>query len=550
MRSAVLPVITAVSALCVALCTGCAGSGPAAVPARPGLAGTWVGGFQDGPDWVFLQLGLEARGDRWHGSFDLPVQFVSGQRLERVEARDGRVAFDVPQGARRWRFEGRRDGGSIAGHVAGDGTRVPFRLERLAAADGDRHTGTYRLDDGRTVHLRRWVELGLGGLLFVESTTGRLGALFPTSGSTYFSGPSALVTHPVESVVRFEAAGDGADRVVWTRRGVEVRGRRVPLREEEVTFANGTVELAGTLVLPEAGAARRHPAVIVAPGGTGAGTREMGRHLADFFALHGVAVLVFDKRGTGASGGDWLRSGFEDLAGDVLAGVRSLRARADIDPERVGLLGFSQGGWVVALAAARSADVAFIISQSGPGVTPLETERYRVEHWLRADGFAEADVQAALRLQGARYEAARTGEGWDAVAVLNGQARRERWYPYVGDTSGPDDPFWAFWRLIRDFDPAPVLRNVRCPVLAVYGEKDTYLPVAKSAAVWREMLDRAGNRDVTVKVFPDADHSLLSAKTGGLRESPRLKQFAPGVLPLLRDWVLAKTAGEADQPDG
>ena len=540
MHPAVLPA----TSLLFALCLGSAGFG--SPPATGGdAAETWVGGFGDGPDWVFLQLRLERRGDELHGSFDLPVQFVSGRQLERVEVGDGRIAFDVPHSGGRWRFQGRVGGGSVVGHVEAAGGRVPFRLERLAAADPGRYTGTYRLDDGRVVHMRRWVELGLGGLLFVDSSTGRLGALFPTSDSTFFCGPSALVTHPVDSVVRFDAAGGAAERMVWTTRGADVSGRRVPLRQEEVTFANGQIRLAGTLVLPEAGGGRRHPAIVIAPGGTAAGSREMGRHLADFFALHGVAALVFDKRGTGASGGDWVRSGFEDLADDVLAGVEVLRAREDISPRQVGLLGFSQGGWVVALAAARSPDVAFIISQSGPGVTPLETEQHRVEHWLRADGFGEAVVQAALRLQRARYACARTGEGWDELARLNEQSRLEPWYPYVGDTSGPDDPFWVFWRLIRDFDPAPILVNVRCPVLAIYGDKDTYLPVANSAAVWRETLRRAGNRDVTVKVFPGADHSLLGAKTGGLKESPHKKRFVNGVLPLLRDWVLARTGAEA-----
>ena len=175
-------------------------------------------------------------------------------------------------------------------------------------------------------------------------------------------------------------------------------------------------------------------------------------------------------------------------------------------------------------------------------MTPLEQERYRVEHWLRADGFPDDQVRAALHLQRSAYEAARTGKGWDELAKLADQSRGEPWYPYAGDFSGPDDPFWEFWRLIRDFDPVPVLEKVRCPVLSLYGDKDTYLPVDKSSAVWKECLERAGNRDVTVKVFPDADHSLLSAKTGGLKESPYKKAFAPDLFPLLREWVLARVA--------
>ena len=176
----------------------------------------------------------------------------------------------------------------------------------------------------------------------------------------------------------------------------------------------------------------------------------------------------------------------------------------------------------------------------------MEQEQYRVEHWLRADGFPEADVRAALRLQRLGYECARTGEGWDQLAELQRQSREETWYPYAGHASGKDDPFWRFWGLIRDFDPVPVLERVRCPVLGLYGDKDTYLPADRSAAVWKEALGRAGNRDVTIKVFAGADHSLLEAKTGGLRETPYKKRFAPGALPLVRDWVLARVRPGVD----
>ena len=536
MRATIPPAAIALFALLVAP-AGCRANRPAAGD----VAGRWVGGFRDGPDWVFLQVRLDRRSGALVGSYDLPVQFVSGKRLEWVESLQRQVRFEAAHGRRRWRFEGRVAGPAISGTVAGATGQTPFRLDRLARAEAGRFTGSYRLDDGRVVHVRPWVELGLDGLLFVDSTTGRMGALFPTSESTFFCGPSALVTHPVESVVSFSTPAGGTPAVAWTSRGREARGRRLPLREQEMTFTNGTVTLAGTLVLPEPAAGNPpYPAVVIAPGATSAGNRQMGRHLADFFACHGVAALVFDKRGTGASSGDWLSAGFEELAGDVLAAVKTLRARDEIVADRVGLFGSSQGGWVVSLAAARSDDVAFIISQSGPGVTPRAQERYRVEHWLRADGFAEADVRAALRLHDARDEAFRGDRGWDEVARLAEQSCTEPWYPYVGDTSGPDDPFWGFWRRIRDFDPVPALRGVRCPVLAIYGDKDTYLPVARSASVWGQALAAAGNGDVTIRVFPDADHSLLNADTGGLKEAPYKEHFAAGVLPLLRDWVLAR----------
>src|SRR5262249_4048650 len=132
------------------------------------------------------------------------------------------------------------------------------------------------------------------------------------------------------------------------------RGPRVRLyTEEEVVFASGDVRLAGTLTLPLGPGP--HPALVFVHGSgpqrRGAETVEAAR-----FAQHGIASLAFDKRGTGESTGDWQQSDFDDLADDVLAGVRLLRRDRRIRADKVGLWGISQAGWVMALAAARSAD--------------------------------------------------------------------------------------------------------------------------------------------------------------------------------------------------
>ena len=266
----------------------------------------------------------------------------------------------------------------------------------------------------------------------------------------------------------------------------------------------------------------------------------MFRHMAEFFAVHGVASVIYDKRGLGGSTGDWLRAGFEDLAGDSLAVVRLLKSRPGIDARRIGLFGASQSGWIVALAASQSTDIAFIISQSGPGVTPEEQELYRSEAWLRADGFSDQDVGEAMNYIRRRYQCALTGEGWDALAEAEGQLKDKAWFAYTGGSVGKDHPFWHFWRMIRAYDPVPSLEKVTCPVLALLGQKDTYLPAEKSARVWRTALEKAGNRDVTIRVFPDADHSLIESKTGGLKEVARARRFAPGYFETVLEWTLKR----------
>src|SRR5207248_3726314 len=101
---------------------------------------------------------------------------------------------------------------------------------------------------------------------------------------------------------------------------------------------------------------------------SGAEDREYLLPFARFLIRHGIAVLGYDKRGVGGSTGDWNTASFDDLAGDVVAAFAYLKARTDIDGSQIGLLGWSQAGWVMPLAAVRASDIAFLISISGPGV--------------------------------------------------------------------------------------------------------------------------------------------------------------------------------------
>jgi fermentation-respiration switch protein FrsA (DUF1100 family) len=133
-----------------------------------------------------------------------------------------------------------------------------------------------------------------------------------------------------------------------------------PFRSEDLAIAAGDHRLAATLYLPLAGSPA--PAVVfvhgAGPAARGAGYHELGRH----FAQKGVAALIYDKRGCGASTGDWTRAGLHDLAEDALACVRLLRARPEINPAQIGLWGLSQGASIIPIAAGRSPEVAFLIA--------------------------------------------------------------------------------------------------------------------------------------------------------------------------------------------
>ena len=500
------------------------------------MSGTWAGGFEHGADHVFLQLHFEAKDHSYSGSYDAPLFFQRGRSLKRVTVRSSAVSFEIPHAPDAQLFTGELSDGALVGHVRNGSVERPCHFTRLAPIKPENYSGLYQVGRNHFVSLRTGVEMGLNAVQSIDFESGRIAVLFPTTAKDFFTGPALLVMDPVDARVKFTLDAEGrATEFAWS--GAQtLHARRVTLLRQEMAFENGGVTLAGELVIPNTPGP--HPVIVFAAGGSTYGTREMFRVFAEFFAIHGVAGLIYDKRGLGASTGDWLRAGFEDLAGDALAAVRTLKARPDIDARRIGMMGASQSGWIVALAASQSKDVAFIISQSGPGVGPEECELYRSEAWLRADGFPEEEIREAMKFIRQRYHCALTGEGWDALADAERAIKGKAWFAYSGGSAGQNHPFWHFWKLIRTFDPVPAMEKVNCPVLGVFGARDTFLPAEKSARIWRAALEKAGNKDVTIRLFPDGDHSLVECKTGGLKEAARARRFVPGYLDTLRDWTL------------
>jgi len=176
-------------------------------------------------------------------------------------------------------------------------------------------------------------------------------------------------------------------------------GQKVELyAAEEVRFRNGEVTLAGSLFVPHGPGP--HPAIALVHG---SGSVDRGGLLwyGDLFARDGIAALVYDKRGAGASTGRYSVLGsYQALADDHLAGVEHLKARNDIDARHIGVWGLSEGGLVAPLAAARSPDVAFVVAVSAPGVGPIRSFLWQKEQYLRHAGVPEASGDADMKAIG------------------------------------------------------------------------------------------------------------------------------------------------------
>jgi uncharacterized protein len=322
------------------------------------------------------------------------------------------------------------------------------------------------------------------------------------------------------------------------------KGKDQAITLEEVHFRHASDLLAGTLFLPQK--AGRHPAVILvlgsgaqdrAYGGTGTA---LGRH----FARHGVACLSWDKPGVGKSTGDYQRQTFRDRAEEALAAVRFLRARADIQADRVGLWGHSQGGMLAPQIAALSKEVAFVIAVSGWQGPAWQQDAVRVEAELRADGFGEADVRAAVAFARRRMDMIRGTSTFDELDQAQEQVKGLPWFPYVHRCDRAT--FDGARRCVND-DTSLFWEKVRCPVLVIYGDEDTSSgPPGRLLVIIRRGLARASNADVSEKVFADADHSLCRTRTGGRKEaaeraksrkSGTVPEFVPGYLDTMTSWL-------------
>jgi uncharacterized protein len=408
------------------------------------------------------------------------------------------------------------------------------------------YTGVYRWEPNAFVYLQLWDEFsgfGKPGQLVAFDESGEVRALYPTERDQFFAGPGMAVPASIESRIEFQR--DGTGQIVslsWQREGAVPRtARRVEIeKRDDVRFSNGDVQLTGTLVSPAAGG--KHPAIILVHG-SGAENREYMLPFARFLIRRGIAVLGYDKRGVGGSTGDWNTASFDDLAGDVVAAFEYLKTRTDIDRAQIGLLGVSQAGWIMPLAAVRAKDLAFLISISGAGVPAAETTIDQAQNEMTMTGMPRQNVEEIVGLLKLQYEFARTGLGWNEYAAARAKIAARMGPPPDTMPGTPDHPYWQFIRRLYFYDPAPTLRQLQVPTLALWGELDNNILAEKNKAAWEAALKAGGNRDYTLRILPKANHAQFEAKVGSNAEMPSLQRFVPAYFTTIRSWLAKRIRG-------
>lgn len=330
--------------------------------------------------------------------------------------------------------------------------------------------------------------------------------------------------------------------------------------EEEVTFENAKagIQLAGTLTLPSKEGS--FPAVVLITG-SGPQNRDeelMGHKpflvLSDFLTKNGIAVLRFDDRGTAASKGDFKTATSVDFASDVEAGVDFLKTREEINKTKIGLIGHSEGGIIAPMVANNSKDVAFIVLLAGTGISGDKLLLLQQELIGKASGISDADLQKAKTTNIDVFEIVSKSTSLeqlktDMTSYLK-QALKDNPNAQKPESMSEDDFVklqvnqianpWMFYFI--KYNPAIALEKVKCPVLAINGEKDLQVPPKENLEAIKNALAKGGNKKVTTIELPNLNHLFQDCKTGSPAEYAAIEQtFSPVALTEILKWIQIQT---------
>lgn len=326
-----------------------------------------------------------------------------------------------------------------------------------------------------------------------------------------------------------------------------------PYRSEEVTVRNEQdgINLAGTLTLPEKG--KKFPAVVMVTG-SGAQNRDeeiMGHKpflvIADYLTRQGIAVLRCDDRGTAASEGNHATATNEDLARDTEAAISYLRTRKEINTKKIGIIGHSAGGIIAFMVAAKDPSVAFVISLAGAGVRGDSLMLKQSELISKSQGMPDAIWQGMKPAVRNRYailqQTNKTPEELqkelyaDVTKTMSADQLKD--LNTIQQVSAQINSMTSPWYLhFMRYDPAVDLKKLKCPVLALNGEKDIQVDATMNLNAIQERITGNGNKDVTIKAYPNLNHLFQTCEKGTLTEYGQLEEtISPEVLKDITEWI-------------
>lgn len=353
---------------------------------------------------------------------------------------------------------------------------------------------------------------------------------------------------------RFDLELEKTDQVAELKRPQNPQ-KPYPYTEEELTYTNAdkSITFGATLTLPKEN--KKHPAVILI---TGSGQQDRNESLmghqpflviADHFTRNGIAVLRVDDRGVGKTTGSAENATSADFAKDVLAGLVYLKTRPEIDPQKIGLVGHSEGGLIAPLAVAQSKDVAFMVLMAGPGVNGMEILKKQQYDILKVSNVNQEflkdylvffeNILKVLQIESdktkAREKIKSQYDEW--IKGINEENRRA-----MGFNENGAEVFYSFnndwFRFFLSYEPATSLEKVKCPVLAINGAKDLQVDADVNLKAIEKALLKAKNKNFKTVKLEQLNHLFQHSTVGSPSEYGSIEEtFAPEALKLMTEWI-------------
>ena len=328
-----------------------------------------------------------------------------------------------------------------------------------------------------------------------------------------------------------------------------------PYTSEDVTFRNDkfNITLAGTLTVP-AGKGPFPAAILITGSGTQNRNEELFGHkpflvIADYLTRNGIAVLRYDDRGAGKSQGNPVNSTTADFATDAEAALNFLKTRKEINQTAIGLIGHSEGGIIAPIVATSNPEISFVISLAGIGVRGEKITEWQARDIGRASGVDEKEIQKGIAanrklLAVVKKESDDIKAEEKMVALYRKILQKEDTSPEDIDkavailrkTSGSATYKWTRYYLTTN--PADYWKKVKCPVLALNGDKDLQVAADENLNAIDKAVRSGGNPDVKTIKFPELNHLFQHCKTGLVSEYGEIEEtFSPEVLRIMTAWI-------------
>lgn len=332
-----------------------------------------------------------------------------------------------------------------------------------------------------------------------------------------------------------------------------------PYKEEQVQFKQKSegFTLGGTLTVPE-GEGPFPSVVLVSGSGSQNRDEEIFGHkpfwvMADHLSRKGIAVLRYDDRGVGASGGTASGATSADHAIDARSAVEFLLSRNEFDPAKIGIVGHSEGGMIAFMLAAEHKDISFIVSLAGPGVDGKTILLEQSEYISRLSGVSASIIEDNLIVMEEAYDLLMSNESHQSwgeeliefasrfysskTAQQYSDEQIERGKNNLLNSIPPAS--YAWMRYFVMFDPAPLFPSIECPVLALNGGKDSQVLAEKNINAIKEGMLRSGNKEVTTMILPGLNHLFQNCESGLPGEYNQIEEtFDPTALELISGWIL------------